>query len=625
MRGYNKGMINKMTLRNKKISIVMSMLVFVLILLSLSIVLAVGDTPTWSDFIKTDFKTEVVTEQNGEKVLVKYIESPEQLAGAFAEDTTAAVYASHDDIAGKYSTKYILTNDIDCSGYTWSGKDLASGVVFDGAYHTITGLNFLNNQSVQGFVKTNKGTIQNLYLEIQSFTASSTVSKFGAVCGENNGTVQNCVVRGGAIKQTNTGSTGAVVGSNNGTVKNCINNNVTVTVLDWGGGIVGWNYSGATITNCYNHANVSTTTSTAFARLGGITGESNANSIVQNCYNSGTVTGSCATGGTVYAGGIVGLCQTNVSHCANQGTVSAGNSNAAAVYAGGIVGGDYNSVNITISNCMNRANVTSTAKATTSNPSSGGNNVGRTSVHNNSYFWWFTVSRDEMYYSRIISTYRIVETAYAGGIAGKCSYKIENCYSMGNVSGGCSYSKYTISESYETRYYVDGIQNVNSPAYYSDSTVVKMYDAIYSMQICSNTKTTTNCYYSSEYTHDYSKQDSYSYNNAKAYVNWGFYVHASSTTNNSYTVNNQHVGYWPATQGVFNITNQWYVSDGKLINKINGTSGCNAGGNINGSVGLSIKLNPDTPIKGDSKTNSGIKSASLGSAFKTSSNKHTHN
>ena len=41
---------------------------------------------------------------------------------------------------------------------------------------------------------------------------------------------------------------------------------------------------------------------------------------------------------------------------------------------------------------------------------------------------------------------------------------------------------------------VDGFQNKNSPCYYSNSMYVKMYDAIYSMQICSNTKTTTNCY-----------------------------------------------------------------------------------------------------------------------------------
>ena len=614
-------MDKKLLLKNKKINIVITMLVFALVLLSLSIVFSVGQQQTWSDFLTTDFETEIVTEENGDQVLVKYVSSPEQLAGVFAPEKSAVYATNHEDIAGKYNSKFILTNDIDCSGYTWNGKDLASGVVFDGAYHTITGLNFAKNQEVQGFIKTNKGTIQNLYIEIKAFSSSSTVTKFGAVCGENNGTVINCAVRGGAISHKYTGSIGSVVGSNNGTVKNCINNGISVTVLDWGGGIVGWNHGSATITNCYNYANVSTTSSTTFARLGGITGESNANSIVQNCFNSGTVTGSCASNGTVYAGGIVGLCQTNVSHCANQGTVSAGNSNAAEVYAGGIVGGDYNSVNITISNCMNRANITSTAKTTTSNPSSGGNNVGRTSVHNNSYFWWFTVSRDEMYYSRSISTYRIVETAYAGGIAGKCSYKIENCYSMGSVSGGCSYSKYTISESYETRYYVDGIQNVNSPAYYSDSSTVKMYDAIYSMQICSNTKTTTNCYYSSEYTHDYSKQDSFNYNNAKAYVSKAWtYVHASSSLNTSSTINNQYVGYWPATQGVFNITNQWYVSDGKLINKINGTSGCNAGGNINGSVGLSIKLNPYTPIKGTSKTSSDIKKVSLGSAFKTSNN-----
>ena len=601
---------------NAKTNVVVVMLVFALVWLSLSLVFTVGKQETWSDYISTDFETEVVTEENGEQILVKYVSSPEQLAGMFADQGNAVYATTHEDIVSKIGSKYVLTGNIDCSSYTWTGKDLASGVVFDGANYIIKGLKFATNQSVQGFVKTNKGTIQNLTLEISAFTSSSSVSKFGAVCGENQGTIQNCVVSGGAIKHNYTGPMGSIAGSNSGTIKNCINSNISVTVLDWGGGIVGWNYGGGTVTNCYNYASVSTTSSTTFARLGGITGESNASSVLQNCFNAGTVTGSCASNGTVYAGGIVGLCQTNVSHCANQGAVSGGNSSANDVYIGGIVGGDYNSVAITISNCQNRANITATAKQTTSNPSSGGNNVGRTSVHNNSYFWWFTVSRDEMYYTRSISTYRIVETAYAGGIAGKCSNKIENCYSMGNVSGGCSYSKYTISETYETRYYVDGFQNKNSPCYYSRSMYVKIYDAIYAMQICSNTKTTTNCYYSSNYTHDYSKQDSYNYNSGQAYISWGYNVHSSSTTNLSSTITNQHVGYWPATQGVFNITNRWYVESGYLINKIDGTSGCNAGGNINGSVGLKIKLNANTPIKGTSKSNADLKNVSLGSAFK---------
>lgn len=613
-------MDKKLLLKNKKINIVITMLVFALVLLSLSIVFSVGQQQTWSDFLTTDFETEIVTEENGDQVLVKYVSSPEQLAGVFAPEKAAVYATNHEDIAGKYNSKFILTNDIDCSGYTWNGKDLASGVIFDGAYHTITGLNFAKNQEVQGFVKTNKGTIQNLYIEIKDFNTSATVTKFGAVCGENNGTVINCAVRGGAIRHDFTGNIGSVVGSNNGTVKNCINNGISVTVLNWGGGICGRNYSGATITNCYNYANVSTTESTTFARLGGITGESSSGAIVQNCFNSGTVTGSCATDGTVYAGGIVGLCMSNVSNCANHGKIKGGQDAANDVYIGGIVGGDYNSVNITISNCMNRAEIVATAKVVTSNPSSGGNNVGRTIVHKNSYLWWLAVCRDEMYYSRSISTYRIEVKAYAGGIAGKCSYKIENCYSMGSVYGGCSYSKYTISESYETRLYADGIQNVNSPAYYSDSSTVKMYDAIYSMPICSNTTTTTNCYYSNDYIQDYSQKESFYYNNAQAYLSWGYTFNSSSTTNISRTINNQYVGYWTQTKGVFSITNQWYVSDGKLINKINGTSGCNEGGNINGSVGLSIKLNPYTPIKGTSKTSSDIKKVSLGSAFKTSNN-----
>ena len=106
------------------------MLFTILIWLSFSIIFDMNKQESWFDHISTDFETELITNESGDEILINYITSPSQLAGVFTKQTNNGVYAtSHEDIFEKISNKYVLKNDIDCSGYTWTGVDLQSGVI----------------------------------------------------------------------------------------------------------------------------------------------------------------------------------------------------------------------------------------------------------------------------------------------------------------------------------------------------------------------------------------------------------------------------------------------------------------------------------------------------------------
>ena len=86
-------MKNKMSLRsqssNKSLFVAWLCAIVVFVAMSLSLLVFSDHTVYWEQFAKTDF--EIVTEQNqqGEDVFVALIDTPEQLAGAFAVATKA--------------------------------------------------------------------------------------------------------------------------------------------------------------------------------------------------------------------------------------------------------------------------------------------------------------------------------------------------------------------------------------------------------------------------------------------------------------------------------------------------------------------------------------------------------
>ena len=126
---------------------------------------------------------------------------------------------------------------------------------------------------------------------------------------------------------------------------------------------------------------------------------------IRNLNVSGTV--SCGTKN--YVGGIVGKVQAGtIENCSFSGSVTGG-------YTGGIVGG-LNSNNVTISGCVNAADVTGTTA---------GGILG---------YWKTTAAIQNCY-----NTGSVTGSAKAGGIVGQLNKgTIENCYSTGDIGGKAS-------------------------------------------------------------------------------------------------------------------------------------------------------------------------------------------
>ena len=126
---------------------------------------------------------------------------------------------------------------------------------------------------------------------------------------------------------------------------------------------------------------------------------------IRNLNVSGTV--SCGTKN--YVGGIVGKVQAGtIENCSFSGSVTGG-------YTGGIAGGLYSN-NVTISGCVNAADVTGTTA---------GGILG---------FWKNTAAIRDCY-----NTGSVTGSAKAGGIVGQLNKgTIENCYSIGDIGGKAS-------------------------------------------------------------------------------------------------------------------------------------------------------------------------------------------
>jgi hypothetical protein len=121
------------------------------------------------------------------------------------------------------------------------------------------------------------------------------------------------------------------------------------------------------------------------------------------------VSGTVSSGTKNYIGGIVGKVQAGtIENCSFSGSVTGG-------YTGGIAGG-LNSNNVTISGCVNAADVTGTTA---------GGILG---------YWKTTAAIQNCY-----NTGSVTGSAKAGGIVGQLNKgSIENCYSIGDIGGKAS-------------------------------------------------------------------------------------------------------------------------------------------------------------------------------------------
>lgn len=204
------------------------------------------------------------------------------------------------------TAKYLLACDINCKGETLAPIDEFSGEI-EGNGYKIYNFSINETADIAGFIRTNKGTVQNLSFDnfiFQILTSSSTLEKqYGLICGINNGTIKNCHVLKGTFTITespdsrNSGwhaiSVGGIAGWNYGYILNSISNvdidvysNIVAQYLknlrqfaQCIGGIAGSNSKNSTISNSFNKGNINLVITTggnkyytteSFPRLGGI-------------------------------------------------------------------------------------------------------------------------------------------------------------------------------------------------------------------------------------------------------------------------------------------------------------------------------------------------------------------
>ena len=482
-----------MVYQNKKPSFI-SLLYIVAFFVFLSCVFAILSSSqsyivdTWQNYATFDFEQGTETDENGQEVLVNYISTPEQLAGAFQLMNNSAVLAyDHKSISTLSSNVYKLNSNINLSGKSWTPVNLPSGYIFDGCYYSISNLYICLYSYQLGFISRNNGTIQNLIftdLSVKNNTKNGEPTETGGVCGQNHGIVQNVIVMSGSVcgsvfKDNSDRIVGGICGLNTGTICFCTNY-ANVKQGKHMGGIVGKADNGQ-IKNCYNYGNVWEPGANEYPRMGGIVGETYCR--VSLCLNFGKVNCQCKFYGVdlykydiqdVRVGGIAGCSFAQISECGNYGEISGGqgwyhDNNGNYTYQndclessfGGIVG--Y--INADVTDCFNRGDVSACARSNTEklllqyDETNGFTNtecydeyaqeekLGEFQDNDGIYIVYNQWRKNYYYFNKSTkgntdqSVGRIIsyKNAYAGGIVGNISnkdYKVLECYNMGEISGG---------------------------------------------------------------------------------------------------------------------------------------------------------------------------------------------
>ncbi len=248
---------------------------------------------------------------------------------------------------------FILTSDIDCSGYVFDKAMIASDEnsaftgIFDGNGHSISNLVIHSEQNnyvgLFGYVESS-AVVKNLTLTNVSIHNESG-SCTGALCGYNHSSyIDNCNITGEIIGGANTGglcgdssseitncsfsgvirntggiNVGGICGQSSGKIMNCSSGaDIKVDAFNVGG-ICG--DSTGTISACVSSGSVSGT-----YRVGGIAGFGGA--FVKNCYVTATVNSTYSNLYTIgprisyVIGGICGVAATNISNCYAVGPIT---------------------------------------------------------------------------------------------------------------------------------------------------------------------------------------------------------------------------------------------------------------------------------------------------------------
>lgn len=289
---------------------------------------------------------------------------------------------------------YILTNDIDLEGVDFKTIDKFNGTL-DGNGYCIKNLTINANQSYVGLFGHFNGTVKNLTLENVNITINETANNLlyiGGLAGCSIGGNFDNITVSGNIYANNCSYVGGIAGylykTDQKELKN-LKNEANINGKDYVGGIFG-EYEVPTNSNALysssveleNIKNVGFITGTN-NYTGGLFGYLKGNSSLiklNNCNNSGTVKGYIYVGGiagfgfatcnnltnksniigTSYLGCLFGYFDGNIEQCFNENSiieiVKPSNEEEINSSIGGFVG--YG-CNISIKNCTNKVNITS--------------------------------------------------------------------------------------------------------------------------------------------------------------------------------------------------------------------------------------------------------------------------
>lgn len=333
------------------------------------------------------------------------------------------------------------------------------------------------------------GIVRNLSLDNASLDCGSGVIRSGAICGRNNGLIDNCDVVSNVFFGNGAANVSGFCGRNSGTISNCSVDGTVSTGNSASeiGGLCGRN--NGTINDSYNSGVIDT----PGYDVGGVAG-SNPGGVISHCYNTGSMTGDRTVGGVcgsnthliercyntaeinstgVYdvlndfsggVGGVVGYVSEDgrITECYNTGSI-----NSAGDCAGGIAGintmpADYNNLTFIIERCYNTGTV------------SGRDYVGGV-VGNN-------INGIRNCYSRS----SVTGVSDMGGLYGSSgsgnSGAIMNCYCIGEVFGDVSADGFGRGSSVSNCFWDGDVCNIQQSTFGRKISTIEMQDEhIYSI------------------------------------------------------------------------------------------------------------------------------------------------
>jgi len=299
---------------------------------------------------------------------------------------------------------FVLTNDIDMAGVTWTPNDF--GGILDGNGHTIRNLSVSSSTGALGVFKKITGTVKDLTFENLSVESTSYQKvQVGGLAAESTATVENVVIRSGDIRG-DVCDVGGLIGTvSGGEVRNC-KNYASVSGESDGNtaGIVGYLSSGKVL-DCENYGTVIG----GGTKSAGVVGDLEGGTTVSNCKNAGEVTGAETAGGVI---GYVRAAAT-LTDLRNEGAV-VGRGNA----TGGVIGSLNLSGDATFNTVfLNTGNITG-------KDNTGGIVGYLKDYHYTNYGATYVVS-----ISRWKNDGRISGENYTGGLIGYCKVWGETRYS----------------------------------------------------------------------------------------------------------------------------------------------------------------------------------------------------